>query len=128
MKTKSQITQLYKNNKFVFYIESSEIPEDRYKYYKEIFTKAGLVEVVNAEGFPPTMHAWKIESDRLDDILLKIDSATNYIITNYSLDVPKSEDEIISFKSRARFKKKTLSEKEFDKWLKQEKKRLFKYK
>lgn len=118
----------HNEDKFVFYIESREIPNDRYEYYNQIFTKAGLTEVVNAEGFPPTMHAWKIESDKLDDILLKLDSITNYIIDNYSFDVPKSDDEIINFISRTRFKKKTLSEKEFNKWLKKEKKRLFKFK
>ena len=105
------------DDKFSFFFESSGISEERYNYYKEIFSKAGLIVEEKTENLPPDYHGWMIESDNLDDILSKLDYAADYIISNYSLDIPKSEDEILNFKSRALFKRRTLSEKEFNDWI-----------
>ena len=43
----------------------------------------------------------------------------DYIINEYSLEPESSEDNIVNFILLARFKKKNLSNEEFDKWLKQ---------
>ena len=44
---------------------------------------------------------------------------------NYSLEPEKDEEKIVNWILKARFKKKTLTEEEFDNWLKEEEKRLF---
>ena len=106
--------------KYTFYIESRDIPKNRYDYYKKMFSESGLIEVVNNSDNLKNRHGWKIESDNLDDVLSKLNHATNHIISNYSLDIPKSEDEIISFIMLAKYMKRTSSENKFDEWLREQ--------
>ena len=105
------------DNQYEFDIYSSTIPDSRYDYYDNIFTKAGLAEdsTIFIEG--DKRHRWKIESNNIEDIQRKMENATEYIINNYTLPAPTSEDEIYSFNSHARLMKKNLSKEEFEKWL-----------
>lgn len=107
------------DNQYIFCIETRGIPEDRYHYYNEIFVHSGLIEGVNAKEVPSGSHFWKIESDNLDDLLLQLNSITDYIIANFSYDIPRSLDEVVSFLPRAQYQRRTLSEQEFNEWLKE---------
>jgi len=110
-----------KDNKYTFYIESKSITEERYKYYNNLFTRAGLEEGINKNEDMPNSHYWKIESNEISDIINKLNSITEYITNNFSYDIPKSEDEAISLSSLALYKKRILSEEEFNDWLDQKK-------
>lgn len=110
-----------KDNKYTFYIESKSITEERYKYYNSLFTKAGLEEGINKNEDMPNSHYWKIESNEISDIINKLNSITEYITNNFSYDIPKSEDEVISLSSLALYKKRILCEEEFNDWLDQKK-------
>ena len=112
-----------KNNKFVFYIEA-RISDERCKYYDNLFKKAGMEETINNTG-DDKRHAWKIEDDRLENILKRIENAKDIITKEYDLKPEEDEEKIFAYTLKARYKMKTLTEKEFEEWLKQEKKRLF---
>lgn len=113
-----------KNNKFVFYIESRRVIDERYNYYNDLFTKAGFIEIEN-KNIDCKRHNWKIEDNNINSILNKLEKAKNIIIDNYLLEIETDENKIIDFILKTRFKKKNLTEKKFNKWLKQERKGLF---
>lgn len=50
-------------------------------------------------------------------LLSKLNFATEHIIKNYSFSIPKLEEEVISFLSRAKYMKRVLSENQFNDWL-----------
>lgn len=104
------------DGQYIFNIESRDIPNDRYSYYNDVFTKAGLIET-ESPITNNTRHDWQIESDSLNDMLEKLNTISKYIIENYSLEAPKSEDEILNFNMEARFKQRTMSKEEFEAWL-----------
>ena len=105
------------NDKYSFCIESSGVSKERKEYYQDLFTKAGLTEIIKFKINPQDRRFWVIESNQLDEFLSKLDSITDFIIDNYILGLPKSEDEFYSFNNKALFKKRTLSEEEFNEWL-----------
>ena len=113
-----------KDNKFVFYIETKTSVE-RYKYYDSIFKKTGMIDAINNTG-DDKRHAWKIEDNNLESILKRIEKIKDVIIKEYDIEPEEDEEKIISYILKARYKMKNLTEKEFNKWLKKEKKRLFK--
>lgn len=114
------------DNQYTFSIKSGKIPDSRYNYYDNIFTKAGLIE--DKTTFPESnkIYDWKIESNSLDDILRKMEYIAEYIINNYTLPAPISEDEILDYYSQVRFKKKTLPKNEFEKWFDESEQKQFK--
>ena len=107
-------------DQYIFYIETTGIPDDRYHYYDQIFINAGLVGVVNDNSQPANRHSWKVEANQLDEILSKLNFISEYIISNFSFDVPKSENEVVSFIPRAKYMKRTLLEEDFEEWLKEQ--------
>ena len=107
-----------KDNRYHFMIESHRISDNRYRYYNELFKGTELVEE-NLKDGPSDKHFWTVGAADLDDILLKIESISKYIINNYSYDVPQNEEDAVSLLSLAKFKRRTLSEEEFDNWLNQ---------
>ena len=111
---------------YVFYIEAHVIRE-RYEYYDKVFKKAGLIEIVNKspDGLRDR-YGWKIEDTNLEKIWKRIEKAKDIIIKEYSMEPEEDEERIVDFVDKTRLKKKTLSEKEFNKWLKKKKKELFK--
>lgn len=112
-------------DKYEFYIEAFSLGDNKNNYYNELFTKAGLEEVPVDKDFS-SLHMWKIESDSLKDISRQMESIIDYIINNYSLKLPTSENEIYSFRLKAIYMKRTLSEEQFEKWLNKMKKEMFK--
>lgn len=114
------------DNQYTFSIESGKIPDSRYDYYDNIFTKAGLIEDKTTFSERDKIHGWKIESNSLDDILRKMEDITEYIINNYTLPAPEKEDEILDFHSKTRYKKKNLPKEEFEKWLNEMEEKQFK--
>lgn len=113
-----------KEDNYAFYIESRQINNSRYKYYHELFSNAGLIEEQNGKGVRPLCHGWKMEADSIQDFFSKLSNIAEHIIREYSYEPPKTEDEIVGFTSRARFKKKKLSEEEFEEWLHKERIRM----
>ena len=111
-------------DKYEFHIEAFSVGDKRNEYYNEIFTKAGLEAVPVDKDFE-SFHEWKIESNSLKDISMKMESVIDYVISNYSYDLPTSEKEIYSFNLVAVFKKRTLPEEKFEKWLVKQKKKMF---
>lgn len=107
-----------------FTIETRPIIDDRYEYYNKVFTKAGLVEVKHNSG-DEKRHAWKIEDKEVDSILGKISKATRIIENEFMLDEELEEENILSFINLAKFKKKNLTEEEFDEWLAEKREKLF---
>lgn len=111
-------------DKYEFLIEALSLGEKKNNYYNELFTNAGLEEVPIDKEFS-SMHEWKIESDSLKDISLQMESIIDYIINNYSMELPTSEKEIYKFNLKALYMKRTLSEEQFEKWLHKKKKKMF---
>ena len=108
-----------KNNdkKYVFKIASKIVPKDREDYYKRILSNAGLTEIpFNIEVCP--YQEWKIESDDYNDIMSSIKDAADYIIMNYALEPPTSENEILDNQLLTRFKRKELNQKQIEKYFK----------
>ena len=113
----------HNEDKFIFYVESRQTSKERYNYYSKLFTKSGLIEC--ERKFDDGRHYWKVEDNNIESLLNKIEKIKEYIINNYSLEPEKDEEKIVNWILKARFKKKTLTEEEFDNWLKEEEKRLF---
>lgn len=88
-------------DKYTFFIESRGIPKERYEYYNQLFRTVGFLEVVDYSDEIQDHHSWVIESDILDNLISKLNIATDYIINNYSLEVSQKEDEVISFIQQA---------------------------
>ena len=110
----------HKEDKYQFIIEALHISFDKEFYYDELFTNAGLTKAKKIENQPDDIHNWVIESDSLDDMITKLNSITDYIISNCSLELPDNEDELESLIALAHYKKRTLSEDEFNNWLEEE--------
>ena len=111
---------LHKNDgQYVFYIESRQIPDERYLYYHELFERAGMVEEIipGVDQIYNHRHEWKVESCDFEEIDSKMDFIVDFIKNNYSLSPPMSDDEIIGFSQHARYMMRTLSEEEFNRWL-----------
>lgn len=107
------------NDKFDFLIEHSLVSKERYEYYNNIFKSAGLTEYKHPKV--KIMHFWKIESNNLDEILLKVNIAAEYIANNsFKFEIPNNEEESLSFIEKALIMKKKLSKNEFEKWLQKE--------
>jgi len=106
------------NDKYILTIESRQIIDDRYHYYNKLFKKVGLTEI-NYLNEREYCHDWKKEFETQEDLLIGMRNIADYIINEYSLEPESSEDNIVNFILLARFKKKNLSNEEFDKWLKQ---------
>ena len=58
-------------------------------------------------------------------ILGKISKATRIIENEFMLDEELEEENILSFINLAKFKKKNLTEEEFDEWLAEKREKLF---
>lgn len=101
------------NKKYDFVIESLKL-DDRYSYFNELFTEAGLKEIKTDHP----RYYWGITSNNLSNIKEEIDDASRYIISNYDFEPPNKEEDIPCFHLLARYKKKHLSEDEFNDWLK----------
>lgn len=110
-------------DKYEFYIEATFISDNRYKVYNDIFIKAGLIEDTSKER--QNMHYWKIESNNLKEISSQIESITEYLINNYSVEPPTSKKEFLSFNHYARFMKRKMTKEKFEKWLKKQRKKMF---
>lgn len=111
-----------KEDKYIFTIELPKTTDERLNYFKNIFKKAGLIEIpFDIEKCPH--HEWKLENDNLDNINNKIKEVYEYIKNNYNLDIP-TEDEIYNFKALVRYRMKkynkpVFKDKELDKILKE---------
>lgn len=109
------------DNSYVFDIEGLIISNERYKYYNDVFTKSGLIDIVNEQN--NKRHEWKIESNNLEDILAKMNNVNNIIMSEYALEPETDETKIDNLTLLARLKKKNLNENEFNEWLIDEKKK-----
>ena len=99
-------------DKYCFQIELKKTSEERLKYFKDFFNKTPLKEKpFDIEKSP--YHEWVIENDNLEYINNKLKELYNYIFNNYSLDSPKSEDEIYNFQALVRFRRKINGNKDF---------------
>lgn len=100
-------------DKYCFQIELKKTSEERLKYFKDFFNKTSLKEKpFDIEKSP--YHEWVIENDNLEYINNKLKELYNYIFNNYSLDSPKSEDEIYNFQALVRFRRKINGNKDFE--------------
>lgn len=114
-----------KNNEYIFSIESSQICEERYKYYNDLFTSLGMTETREGLVEESKRRIWEINSNKLNEIQEKIKVLSQEIINRYDLKPEVDEEKIPSFITLARYKKKILSEDEFEQWLQQERKKIF---
>jgi hypothetical protein len=113
------------NNEYIFSIESSPICEERYKYYNDLFTSLGMNESKEKILQESKRRIWEINSNNLNEIQEKIKVISKEIIYKYNLKPEEKEENMISFITLARYKRKILSEEEFEKWLQQERKKIF---
>lgn len=114
-----------KDNTFDFIIEISRINDKRLNYYNSVFTNAGLKETI----FPKInrRHFWSIQSDNVDELLLKMEKALKYIVENsFDYSLPNKEEEILNFIEKSLYMKNKLSDEEFSKWLQHEKETKYK--
>jgi len=108
------------NGEYIFRIESSAICEERYKYYNDLFSSLGMNEY--REGIPKDSkrREWEINSNSFSEIKEKIKVFSKEIINRYDLKPEVEEENMVSFITLARYKKKNLSPEQFEEWLQAE--------
>ena len=119
------------DNNYIFTIESSPILDEEFDRLNDAFTSSGLEEVeLSSEFVEDNRHHWKIEDSNLNLLIEKVNKSISEIIKKDVVKAPTSEEEVLDFNRRAKFKKDNMrntpiGEMEFDKWLMSERERLY---
>lgn len=119
------------DNNYIFTIESSPILDEEFDRLNDAFTSSGLEEVeLSREFVEDNRHHWKIEDSNLNLLIEKVNKSISEIIKKDVVKAPTSEEEVLDFNRRAKFKKDNMrntpiGEMEFDKWLMSERERLY---
>ena len=117
-----------KEDDYVFLIEKTVYEKDNkmFQELNDLFTKTGL-ELIE-KGEEQEHKYWLIKADNIEDIMNKIDTISENIINNYSIEKPKSKEETSSLIIQAHLKRdeciKEGNESGFDLWLMQENERI----
>ena len=114
-----------KDDTYEFSIEASNLDDERYKYYSNLFNKTNMQEEILDMSEHHKRYNWKIKSESLDDILGKINNISDVIKTDFKLEPETDERKITNFTLLAKHKKQNLPKKEFDNWLKEKRKEFF---
>ena len=114
------------DDKYIFSLEAAPIKKEIALYFNQLFKNISFVE----EDTPLKEHDryfWTLESDNLESFIEQLRESIQYIIDNYSLEPPTSEDEILNFQQLGRFKRRQFGDSlegqaKFDEWLKEKSK------
>ena len=103
--------------------------KNKLDYFNNLLVKSGLKLEPNTENKP--FESWSIKINTQEEIELKTKNCINYIINNYTLELPNSLDELKTFHEIALFKKREFGDslegtKKFNQWLTIEREKMYK--